>query len=118
MCQKFSDIRTPLNLWWAEREKPDTYMPRLEAFEKSLGGFTSPHAGGWNARGHFPGNREHVIVLAAEVWKSASDDELVGYSEEFKQTLKALKKFVEISNAHTPYLLRKAQRIEEYLNQR
>ena len=25
---------------------------------------------------------------------------------------------VEISNQHTPYLLRKAQRIEEYLNQR
>ena len=35
-----------------------------------------------------------------------------------KQTLKALKKFVEVSNAHTPYLLRKAHRIEEYLNQR
>lgn len=78
MCPKFSDIRTPLNLWWAEREKPDTYMPRLEAFEKSLGGSTSPHAGGWNACGRFPGNREHVIVLAVEVWKSASDDELVG----------------------------------------
>ena len=40
------------------------------------------------------------------------------FSEEFKQTLKALKKFVEISNQHTPYLLRKAQRIEDYLNQR
>jgi len=37
--------------------------------------------------------------------------------EEFKQTMKALKKFVEVSNQHTPYLLRKAQRIEEYLNQ-
>ena len=29
----------------------------------------------------------------------------------------ALKKFIEVSNQHTPYLLRKAQRIEEYLNQ-
>ncbi len=37
---------------------------------------------------------------------------------EFKQTIKALKKFVEVSNQQTPYLLRKAQRIEEYLNQR
>ena len=46
------------------------------------------------------------------------DQEHIKFSEEFKQTLKALKKFVEISNAHTPYLLRKAQRIEEYLNQR
>jgi hypothetical protein len=32
--------------------------------------------------------------------------------------MKALKKFMEISNQHTPYLLRKAQRIEEYLKQR
>ena len=46
------------------------------------------------------------------------DQEHVKFSEEFKQTLKALKKFVEVSNQHTPYLLRKAQRIEEYLNQR
>jgi hypothetical protein len=29
-----------------------------------------------------------------------------------------LKKFVETSEKHTPYLLRKAQRIEEYLDQR
>ena len=46
------------------------------------------------------------------------DQEHVKFAEEFKQTLKALKKFVEISNQHTPYLLRKAQRIDEYLNQR
>jgi uncharacterized protein YukE len=45
------------------------------------------------------------------------DQEHVKFAEEFKQTVKALKKFVEISNQHTPYLLRKAQRIEEYLNQ-
>ena len=46
------------------------------------------------------------------------DQEHMKFSEEFKQTAKALKKFVEVSNQHTPYLLRKAQRIEEYLNQR
>ncbi len=46
------------------------------------------------------------------------DQEHLKFSDEFKQTLKALRKFIEISNAHTPYLLRKAQRIEEYLNQR
>src|SRR6266403_409689 len=47
-----------------------------------------------------------------------SDQEHAKFSEEFKTTMKALKKFVEVSNQHTPYLLRKAQRIEEYLNQR
>ncbi|MDB6030655.1 MAG: WXG-repeat protein [Verrucomicrobiales bacterium] len=46
------------------------------------------------------------------------DQEHIKFSEEFVQTMKALKKFVETSNQHTPYLLRKAQRIEEYLNQR
>ena len=45
------------------------------------------------------------------------DQEQIKFAEEFKQTMKALKKFVEVSNQHTPYLLRKAQRIEEYLNQ-
>jgi uncharacterized protein YukE len=49
---------------------------------------------------------------------SWQDQEAQKFADEFKQTLKALKKFVEISNQHTPYLLRKAQRIEEYLNQR
>ena len=49
---------------------------------------------------------------------SWQDQEHTKFSEEFKQTIRALKKFVEVSNQHTPYLLRKAQRIEEYLNQR
>jgi uncharacterized protein YukE len=49
---------------------------------------------------------------------SWQDQEAEKFSEEFKTTMKALKKFVEISNQHTPYLLRKAQRIEDYLNQR
>ena len=40
------------------------------------------------------------------------------FAEEFKTAIKALKRFVESSKEHTPYLLRKAQRIEEYLNQR
>ncbi len=40
------------------------------------------------------------------------------FGEEFLTTMKTLKKFVEISEKHTPYLLRKAQRIEQYLDQR
>jgi len=53
----------------------------------------------------------------ASLGDSWQDQEQVKFAEEFKQTMKALKKFVETSNLHTPYLLRKAQRIEEYLNQ-
>jgi uncharacterized protein YukE len=55
------------------------------------------------------------FAALGDTWQ---DQEHSKFSEEFKQTMKALKKFVEVSNQHTPYLLRKAQRIEEYLNQR
>ena len=46
------------------------------------------------------------------------DQEQTKFSDEFKQTVKTLKKFVEMSDQHVPYLMRKAQRIEEYLKQR
>ncbi len=46
------------------------------------------------------------------------DQEHEKFTEEFQQAMKALKRFVDLSKNHTPYLLRKAQRIEEYLNQR
>ena len=49
---------------------------------------------------------------------SWADQEHEKFSEEFRTAMKALKKFIELSKDHTPYLLRKAQRIEEYLNQR
>ena len=54
----------------------------------------------------------------ASLGDSWQDQEHTKFADEFKQTMKAFKKFVEISNQHTPYLMRKAQRIEEYLNQR
>jgi uncharacterized protein YukE len=46
-----------------------------------------------------------------------SDQEHEKFAVEFRQAIKALKKFVELSKEHTPYLMRKVQRIEEYLNQ-
>ena len=49
---------------------------------------------------------------------SWQDQEHDKFAEEFITTMKVLKKFVEVSEKHTPYLLRKAQRIEEYLDQR
>ena len=48
---------------------------------------------------------------------SWQDQEHTKFSEEFRDTMKVLKKFIETSNQHTPFLLRKAQRIEEYLDQ-
>jgi WXG100 family type VII secretion target len=49
---------------------------------------------------------------------SWQDQEQTKFADEFKQTVKALRKFIEVSDQHVPFLLRKAQRIEEYLNQR
>ena len=46
------------------------------------------------------------------------DQEAEKFAEEFITTMKVIKKFVEISEKHTPYLLRKAQHIEQYLDQR
>lgn len=53
----------------------------------------------------------------AALGDSWQDQEHEKFSDEFKQTMKALKKFVELSRQHAPYLIRKAQRIEEYLSQ-
>lgn len=55
------------------------------------------------------------FAALGDTWQ---DQEHAKFTEEFKQTMKTLKRFVEVSSQHTPYLLRKAQRIEEYLNQR
>ncbi len=70
----------------------------------------------------FNSELENRLVLLnarfAALGDTWGDQEHEKFAEEFKQTMKALKKFVEMSKEHTPYLLRKAQRIEEYLNQR
>ena len=54
----------------------------------------------------------------ASLGSTWQDQEHEKFGEEFLATMKVLKKFVEVSETHTPYLLRKAQRIEEYLDQR
>ena len=54
----------------------------------------------------------------AAVGGTWQDQEHEKFAEEFISTMKVLKKFVEISETHTPFLLRKAQRIAEYLDQR
>ena len=54
------------------------------------------------------------FAALGETWQ---DQEHAKFAEEFRQTMKALAKFMAISNQHTPFLLRKARRIEEYLSQ-
>ena len=55
------------------------------------------------------------FVALGDTWQ---DQEHSRFAEEFRTAMRSLKQFVEASNQHGPYLLRKAQRIEEYLQQR
>ena len=50
-----------------------------------------------------------------ETWQ---DQEQAHFAEEFEKSIKNLKKFVELANVQAPILLRKADKIDEYLNQR
>ncbi|CAN5222519.1 hypothetical protein BH23VER1_BH23VER1_25680 [soil metagenome] len=61
------------------------------------------------------GSLQARFAALSATWQ---DQEAEKFSDEFTQTMKAVKKFIEASEKHTPYLLRKAQRIEEYLDQR
>ena len=71
---------------------------------------------------HFNAGLQQGMTLLDARFKALGDtwqdQEHQRFSEEFSQTMRALKKFVEVSNEHTPFLLRKAQRIEDYLEQR
>ena len=55
------------------------------------------------------------FAALGDTWQ---DQEHQKFSEEFRDTMKVLKKFIESSNQHTPYLMRKAERIQQYLDQR
>lgn len=65
--------------------------------------------------------RERVAFLRSQMhglgdtWR---DQEHAKFLEEFAQTMNAIESFAETSEQHIPFLLRKAERIEEYLNQR
>ena len=51
----------------------------------------------------------------SQTWR---DKENQKFTEEFEQTLKVVTHFVAAAEQHIPFLLRKAQRVEEYLQQR
>jgi uncharacterized protein YukE len=62
-----------------------------------------------------------LVALSAQLnalsqtWR---DQEHQKFSEEFSEHLRTLARCVEVSEEHIPYLMRKAERIEEYLHQR
>jgi WXG100 family type VII secretion target len=50
-----------------------------------------------------------------QTWR---DQEHAKFVEEFQQTMKTLTRFTELASEHIPTLLKKAEKIEEYLQQR
>ena len=46
------------------------------------------------------------------------DQENTKFAEQFEQQLKGVARLVEVNNQYIPFLMRKAARIEEYLQQR
>ncbi len=55
------------------------------------------------------------LASLSQTWR---DQENKRFSEEFQQNMKAVSRFIETNTEHIPYLLRKAQLIEEYLHER
>ena len=55
------------------------------------------------------------MLTLGESWR---DQEHVKFVQEFEHTLKMLNHFTEAASQHVPFLVHKAERIEEYLQQR
>jgi uncharacterized protein YukE len=53
-----------------------------------------------------------------QLGESWQDQEQQKYAQDFEAASKSLKTFMEQTDRHVPLLLRKAERIDEYLNQR
>lgn len=65
--------------------------------------------------------RDQMAVLQAKLndlsqtWR---DQEHTKFVAEFEQTARVLARFTDAADKHVPFLVRKAEKIEEYLNQR
>jgi len=71
---------------------------------------------------HFNGELSHQVAVLqgqfaglSDTWR---DQEHEKFAEQFAQTMQVLSRFVEAANLHIPFLMRKAERIEDYLQQR
>jgi len=64
---------------------------------------------------------ERMSTLAGQLHALNStwrDTEHKKFSDEFEQHMRLIARSIEASNQYAPYLLRKAERIEEYLQQK
>jgi uncharacterized protein YukE len=71
---------------------------------------------------HFNGELQHQLAVLqgqfaglGDTWRDQEHDR---FAQDFSETVQVLQRFIESSRQHLPYLIRKAERIEEYLSQR
>ncbi len=55
------------------------------------------------------------FIRLGDTWR---DQEHQKFAQEFEQAMRVLAHFMRTADEHIPFLLRKAQRLEEYLQQR
>ncbi len=55
------------------------------------------------------------LMTLGDSWRDAEQQKFV---EEFEATMRSIGRFVDAANEHVPFLLRKADRVEDYLRQR
>ncbi len=77
------------------------FAQELKRFNRDLQGRMTMIAGRLSALG--------------ETWR---DQEHKKFAQEFEDTVRVLHRFVDVSEQHIPFLLRKAQRAQDYLDQR
>jgi len=58
---------------------------------------------------------QRQLAALSSTWR---DREQQKFAEEFEQQIKVLQRLLKASEEHIPFLLRKADRIDEYLQQR
>lgn len=80
----------------------------LRRFAMNLKKFNAELEGGLNALA----GQLHAL---SATWR---DQEQKKFAEDFEQHLKAIARTMEATNEHVPFLIRKAERIEDYLSQR
>ena len=75
-----------------------------------------------NSLKHFSGELQHHLAVIqgqfaglGDTWRDQEHDK---FAQDFTETVQVLNRFLATATQHIPFLLRKAERIEEYLQQR
>lgn len=80
----------------------------LERFARELKQFNS----------HLRENSKRLNGHFKQLEQTWRDQEHQKFAREFEQTMRVIQRFIQMSDVHIPFLLRKAQKAREYLQQR